>query len=160
MSFERASSWILAAEGGYVNDPADPGGETKYGISKRAYPHLDIKALTVGEARDIYERDYWKAIQCDALPEPVALVVFDSAVNQGRTAAVKILQACVGTPVDGVIGPQTISATHTKSATDLARTLLARRALAYHQIPNADRFIRGWMNRLFHLQSFMLTGVL
>lgn len=78
-------------EGGYVNDPADPGGETKYGISKRAYPNVDIRNLTPELAGTIYENDYWGPAGCAQLPPGMALVVFDSAVNCGVQRAVNWL---------------------------------------------------------------------
>lgn len=83
MTFDEAVAHILRFEGGYVNDPADPGGETKYGISKRAYPQLDIKNLTVEDAKAIYYRDYWLPAGCDSLPTAAAFLVFDFAVNAG-----------------------------------------------------------------------------
>jgi len=87
MSWEHALTWILAREGGYVNDPADPGGETNYGISKRAYPNLDIRSLTTELAGTIYRNDYWMKAGCDNLPGDMALVVFDTAVNCGVSRA-------------------------------------------------------------------------
>lgn len=88
MSFEQALTFVLAREGGYVNDPADPGGETNLGISKRAYPNLDIRNLTPELAGLVYHKDYWLAAGCETLTPGIALVVFDSAVNCGVTRAV------------------------------------------------------------------------
>ena len=79
-SFDNAFDRVIGHEGGYVNNSKDPGGETKYGISKRAYPTLDIKSLTLADAKAIYKRDYWDRAQCDALPPGVAFDVFDAAV--------------------------------------------------------------------------------
>ena len=118
--FEQAVALILKHEGGYVHDKNDPGGETNYGISKRAYPAEDIKALTPERAKALYRRDYWDAIRGPELPFPVALVVFDMAVNAGVSAAVKLLQRSVGATVDGKIGPQTIAKTAAKRAQDVA----------------------------------------
>ena len=87
MSFEKAVATTLAFEGGYANDLNDPGGETHWGISKRSYPHLDIKSLTVDEAKDIYLRDFWNALGCDDMPPALAAVAFDIAVNSGVTRA-------------------------------------------------------------------------
>tara|TARA_R110000803_G_scaffold43080_1_gene92216 strand:+ start:69 stop:599 length:531 start_codon:yes stop_codon:yes gene_type:complete len=110
MSFESVVSMVLEHEGGYVNHPTDPGGETKYGISKRAYPELDIAGLTEEDAADIYKKDYWDRIKGDDLPVGLACVVMDYAVNSGISRASKALQsACgMGNP-DGVIGPHTLS---------------------------------------------------
>ena len=86
-NFERAIAFVLKWEGGYVNDPKDPGGETKYGISKRAHPTLDIKSLTEAQAKEIYRTDYWQAANCHVLEWPLCLVVFDTAVNMGAARA-------------------------------------------------------------------------
>ena len=85
--FQQSVAFVLQQEGGYVNNPADPGGETKYGISKRAYPQLDIASLTREQATQIYYTDYWLPSGADSLPQPLALVVFDTAVNLGVSRA-------------------------------------------------------------------------
>lgn len=126
MNFEDAFKVVVAQEGGYVSDPADPGGETRYGISKRAYPNVDIKTLTLEQARDIYLNDYWREAGCDQLAPEMALLVFDCAVNQGVGRA-KQLVAIAHDPV----------------------SFQAERALHYAGLPTFDRFGRGWMRRLF-----------
>ena len=83
-NFDRAFAIVVGIEGGYVNDPKDPGGETKYGISKRQYPNIDIKNLSLQQARDIYQRDYWNTHGLDSLEYGKALLVFDTAVNGGN----------------------------------------------------------------------------
>ena len=72
MSFAKSLNFVLKWEGEYSNDPSDPGGETKYGISKRAYPELDIKSLTKEDAARIYYRDYWQPLDCDSRPDDLA----------------------------------------------------------------------------------------
>lgn len=94
--FNRSLDFVLRWEGGYTNDPSDPGGETKYGISKRAYPNLDIRNLTRGGAAYIYRKDYWEMIGADSMPDPLALVVFQAAVNCGVSRANKWLDASGG----------------------------------------------------------------
>lgn len=143
---DDAITLILKHEGGYVNDQRDPGGETKYGISKRAYPSLDIAGLTEQQARDIYARDYWAACKCSELPPAVALCVFDAAVNQGAGFARKALQEAVGAKVDGVVGPMT----QNKAAIDPFGTVAkfqAIRVKRYQGTPNYDRFGAGWLVR-------------
>ena len=114
MEFKDAVKIVLKHEGGYVDDPVDPGGETKYGISKRAYPFLDIKNLTIKQASDIYFKDYWLKAKVSKVPEELRMIYFDMVVNMGKSRAVKILQEAitakgVKTTIDGGIGPQTIS---------------------------------------------------
>ena len=146
--FALAVSGVLRAEGGYVNDPADPGGETKFGISKAAYPALDIAALTEDDARAVYRRDYWDACRCDSLPAPLDWLVFDAAVNQGVQAAGKMLQGAVGVAVDGKIGPATVAAAKRADAEAPAR-FMTLRAMRYASSPGWVRYGAGWVKRLF-----------
>ena len=95
MSFDKAFQITVGVEGGYVNDPADPGGETRYGISKRAHPDVDIKSLTLDQAKDIYRRDYWQPASCDRMPERIGHLVFDCAVHHGVKTAIKLLQRAI-----------------------------------------------------------------
>ena len=88
---KKAKTWIIYIEGGLVRDKDDPGGETKYGISKRAYPNLDIASLTEDDALRIYKRDYWDKCDCDNLPYGMDLEVFDCAVNMGPNASMALM---------------------------------------------------------------------
>lgn len=83
LGFETAVAGLLKTEGGYANDPKDRGGETKYGISKKAYPNLDIPSLSVDDAKAIYRKDYWDVIGAGKLPAGLREAAFDAAVNQG-----------------------------------------------------------------------------
>ena len=83
MEFVALHEWGNRKDGGYTNNPVDPGGETKYGISKRAHPNEDIKNLTPERALAIYDEEYWTKAGCDSIPFPLNVVVFDSAVNCG-----------------------------------------------------------------------------
>jgi lysozyme family protein len=135
-------------EGGYENDPRDPGGETKYGICKREYPSVNIKDLTLEGAAELYRKDYWNAAHCDALPLPLCLFVFDCAVNQGVGTSAKILQHALGVTEDGQIGPATLAAA-SKSGKAVAAKFMSTRALRYTTTKNADIYLSGWLNRLF-----------
>lgn len=148
MTFDEAVTRVLAHEGGYVNDPADPGGETKYGISKRAYPREDIARLTEARAKDIYKRDYWDKLRLDALPENVRYPLFDLAVNSGVATAAKLLQRAVTVRDDGMIGTETLAAANRLSASTLAGRLAATRLLYLADLRPFDRFGRGWTRRV------------
>ena len=129
MSFDRAVAMVLRHEGGYVNDPKDPGGETRFGISKRAYPDVDILHLTEDEAKAIYKRDYWDKLRPDEIPEPLAICLFDAAVNMGRDKAVRLLQRACGVAQDGVMGGNTIAAANRLS--EAVVRFSTERAIAY-----------------------------
>ena len=89
-TFDEIIEVVLEHEGGYVNDPDDAGGETKYGIAKRWYPDVDIKNLTKEQAKKIYHTDYWRRGKCDELPPQLRHIYFDMCVNFGRSGAVKV----------------------------------------------------------------------
>ena len=91
-SYEKAFSYTIGHEGNYVNDPDDPGGETKFGISKRSYPNIDIKTLTIEEAKKIYFDDFWLKMNCDQVSDQIGIELFDTAVNMGRNKAAEIFQ--------------------------------------------------------------------
>jgi lysozyme family protein len=161
--FARCFAFTIDAEGGYAADAADPGNwtggvvghgvllGTKYGISAAAYPTLDIAALTAGAAEAIYRRDYWAALQGDALPLPIAMVAFDAAVNAGRGRAVMWLQQAAGVAADGALGPASLAALLAGDAVALAREALARRVDYYARLPSWANFGLGWSRRLIAL---------
>jgi lysozyme family protein len=151
MGFDTAVKIILEMEGGYVNNPRDPGGETNYGISKRSYPTLDIRNLDRSQAEAIYRNDYWNKMQCDKMPDGVALIVFDMAVNQGPGIAAQLLQKAIGCKADGVVGPNTISCICAQPATAIIDDVRRKREAHYRSTINFDTFGAGWMNRLEHI---------
>ena len=155
MKFENALKFVLSYEGGYVNDPNDPGGETNLGISKRAYPNEDIKALTKEKAAEIYRRDYWDSCKCNELPESMAIAVFDCAVNQGVKTASRLLQIAVGATVDGVIGPKTVLAAF-KGGQKALILFLLQRAKSYMQIKNVAVWGANWGERLVRLAEIVI----
>jgi len=149
MNFEDAFRNVIGEEGGYVDHPSDPGGETKYGISKRSYPNVDIANLTLEQARAIYKRDYWDRLRGDELPYPLAEFLFDFAVNSGVGAATKALQRALGVLPDGVIGPVTLAAARAKDPRHVMRLVFVDRALLFAGNANLDTFGHGWFARLF-----------
>ncbi|HUK59365.1 MAG TPA: glycosyl hydrolase 108 family protein [Stellaceae bacterium] len=146
--FDAAFALVVGEEGGYVFDPRDRGGETKFGISRRAYPWIDIASLSLQGARDIYQRDYWQKHHCGEMPWPWALAVFDCAVNQG--GAVELAQAALGLGVDGAAGRETFMAM-ARAQDDAFHAYLALRAERYARAPEFGEFGRGWMKRLFRV---------
>ena len=106
-TFPDCIAHVLAAEGGLVNNPQDPGGVTKFGISQRSYPALDIRALSLDDAKTIYQRDYWDKIQGERLPAGLDPVVLDHAVNVGPARANTLRQGLITTPVASIMAPVT-----------------------------------------------------
>ncbi len=148
--FDAAFRWILRVEGGYVNDPSDPGGETKHGISKRSYPDLDIAALTEADVKAIYERDYWKACRCDELPAGIDLAVFDAAVLTGVKTSARMLQRALGVTDVGVIGPKTLRAAKERGHQRVLH-LLTERIVYLASLPGWKHYGRGWALRTMQL---------
>jgi len=142
---------ILEEEGGYTCSPADKGGETKFGISSRWYPQLDIKSLTTIKASQIYYRDYWRFNNCHKLPQDIALVLFDTAVNQGGSFARKALQQTLNVQQDGIIGSKTIAAAFAAPSLFLITKLTRVRCQHYTNLVQNDNsqvtFIEGWIDR-------------
>lgn len=147
VTFAEAFNRTVGIEGGYVNDPKDPGGETKFGISKRAYPLIDIKNLTRDQARAIYETDFWSRIHAEALPDGVAYQVFDFAVNSGIETAVRYLQRAVGVADDGHWGPVTAAAAAKLSEAALIMRFLAERLDYWTKLSNWPDAGKGWARR-------------
>ena len=148
MTFDQAFTVLIGHEGGYVSDSRDPGGETKYGISKRAYPTLDIAGLTLDAAKTIYKRDYWDRAQCDALPPAVAFQVFDTAVNSGIGQAIRFLQRAVGVADDGSVGPLTLGAVRRLDAESVAARFNGHRLEFMTKLSTWDVFGKGWARRV------------
>lgn len=147
MNFDQAFERLLGHEGGYVLDSRDPGGETNWGISKRSYPAVDIKALTQDGAKAIYRRDFWAPVRADELPDLVRFDVFDAAVNSGVNQAAKWLQRAAGANPDGVIGAQTVAATR-GAGSQLAARFNGYRLQFYTDSGNWAVFGKGWARRI------------
>ena len=152
-NFKEIIKVVLRHEGGYVNDPDDPGGETKFGISRKAYPDLDIAALTEQSATEIYYHDYWCGNKLHKVPVSLQKIFFDMCVNFGRKGAVKVLQEAANginkkkIEVDGGYGPNTANAIKDLEP-DRVR---AYRALRFAKLaisrPTLAKYWYGWFKR-------------
>lgn len=166
--FQRAFELLIGHEGGYTDNPEDAGNwtsgargqgickGTKYGISAASYPSLDIKNLTLEQARDIYRRDYWDKTGCPDFPPRLALAMFDAAVNNGVYRAVRWLQGAVGATGDGTYGPQTKAAVERALARDpddmeLISEVHAQRIFFMANLNDWSKFGLGWSRRLARL---------
>lgn len=138
--FYKSLDFVLKWEGNYTNDPLDKGGETKFGISKRAFPDLDIKNLTVEQAQDIYYRLYWLKANCNILEYPLCMVVMDTAVNMGVNRAMILLNQSNGnSPLE--------------QALDYLRLRRDRYNTIVTNNPTQAKFLKGWLNRVNSLQK-------
>lgn len=147
MNFDQAFEILIGHEGGYVNDPNDPGGETKYGISKRAYPGEDIRAMTEERAKMLYKRDYWGPSGADSLPDAIKFDVFDTAVNAGVKTAIRMLQRAVREIEDGILGPRTLQAANSFGGDKLRLRFSAVRRLHWASLTSWKNFGKGWTIR-------------
>ncbi len=155
---------ILGFEGGFVNNPRDPGGATNKGVTQATlsnYLHRqatedDVRNISDATVEAIYRDEYWDRVQGDALPDGVDLIVFDEAVNQGPGTASKTLQRAVGATADGIIGPATLAAVAAFPAPTLVADISDARERAYRQDAGFDEFGDGWISRLDHCTQLAL----
>lgn len=147
MNFDQAFELLIGHEGGYVNDPEDPGGETNWGISKRQYPDVDIKNLTRDQAKAIYKKDYWD--RCGNILTPaMKFQVFDAAVNHGLPNAIRMLQDAVGTAPDGAWGAVSTASYRSMNDYDVALRFLAKRLDFMRKLHQFNHFGAGWCGRI------------
>lgn len=155
-AFEKNIGKTLKHEGGYVNDVSDPGGETNFGISKRSYPDVDIKNLTIEQAKIIYFNDFWKPFFYEKIDVDLAGKVFDTAVNIGPKKAFKLLQQAVNNYganllVDGSVGEKTIQAVNKLDPKILLAEFRVQQEQYYNSLvtsnPKLKKFINGWIKR-------------
>ena len=166
LSFEN----VIGVEGGYTQDPEDTGNwtggrkgvgklnGTRYGVSAASYPSLDIKSITLDDAKAIYHRDHWQVINGDAFSFPISNALFDCAVNSGCASAAKLLQKVLNVSSDGKIGKQTIAAAQAKDQTELLIDFLTARAVFYARLAKFELYGKGWMKRLFIVHQQSLLG--
>lgn len=175
MSIAKALKFTLQWEGGFSDNPHDSGGATMKGITQRVFdsylamhhrPHAPVRAISDSEVSDIYESQYWKLCKCDMLPEELAIVVFDTAVNTGCSRAIKILQATLDINADGIIGGGTLGAVADFCKSDaeiafLADSYLTKRENFYRNLvtlkPGNQGFLKGWLNRTQALRRYILA---
>lgn len=146
MNFDQAFDRLIGHEGGYVNDPRDPGGETNWGISKRSYPNVDIANLTRDDAKSIYLRDFWMPLG-DA-DGAIKYQVFDFAVNGGLSTGLRKLQSAIGVADDGHWGPLSSAALSAFDTNDVLLRFNAQRLRYYTSLSNWPIYGKGWTNRV------------
>ena len=155
-NYDKCLETILHHEGGYVNHPKDPGGETNLGVTKRVYEEFggtkDMKDLTVEDVAPIYKKGYWDKMKGDDLPNGLDLCVFDFGVNAGTGRAAKYLQKMVGATADGAIGPATLRAVETYVKQEGLKGAIEKyqkdRLAYYKKLKHFKTFGKGWTRRV------------
>ena len=155
-NYDKCLKTILHHEGGYVNHPKDPGGETNLGVTKRVYQEhggtKDMKDLLVEDVAPIYKKGYWDKMKGDDLPGGLDLCVFDFGVNAGPNRAAKFLQKMIGTTVDGGIGPNTLAKVEEyireNGEHESVKKYQEMRQKYYEQLSTFDTFGKGWTRRV------------
>lgn len=158
--FDRALTFTLGWEGGYTNDPVDPGGATNLGIIQTEYDAWrhdhgqspqSVRYITKAEATQIYQSEYWNPCRCADLKWPASLAVFDTAVNMGVGRGIRYLQEALGVTVDGSFGPKTRAAAMLADPHAVCRKIAALRISFRHArvaaAPSQAKFLQGWLNR-------------
>ena len=150
-NFDECLKMLLHHEGGYVNHPKDPGGETNLGVTKRVYEKWggtkDMKDLTVEDVAPIYKKEYWDKCRCDDLESGVDWAVFDWAVNSGTGRAAKAIQKICGAAQDGAIGPKTLALINTQNTEYVVEEFGKIRQDFYESLKTFDTFGKGWTRR-------------
>lgn len=152
MTFDDIFERVIGHEGGYVNNPKDPGGETNWGITKTTALATgytgEMRALTRDRAKEIYRVAFWQRINGDQFPPAVAFQLFDACVNHGIGNGIRMLQRAAGVADDGKVGPVSLAAINAKPVTDLLVLFNAERLAFYTKLSTFDTFGRGWVNRV------------
>lgn len=173
-NYEHCLGMILHHEGGYVNHPKDPGGETNMGVTRRVYENWcleqdlfrkDMKDLEFSDVAPIYKKNYWDRCKCDSLPNGVDLCVFDMGVNAGTGRGARFLQKCVGSISDGAVGPNTLRQVDEwiamRGEEDLITDYSERRRDYYKRLKTFSTFGRGWIRRVdeTEVEALKLAGI-
>jgi lysozyme family protein len=164
-NFPKALAAVLVHEGGYVNNPKDPGGMTNLGCTKTVWEEhcghpVDekaMRALTPADVGPLYKNKYWDKVKGDDLPAGVDYVVFDAAINSGPGRAAKWLQACVNVYADGIIGDKTIQAVLNKDAKELINDYCAYRLAYLKMLQTWNTFGKGWERRVKEVNATALS---
>jgi lysozyme family protein len=153
LKFNDALVFLLQEEGGLVSHKDDPGGITKYGISKKSYPNVDIANLTKEQAGEIYMRDYWSKLPSD-IPQSVKFLAFDFGVNAGINRAIKTIQKAIGTDPDGAWGRLSSAALAHHKERDVLINFTVERQIFYSGLPTFPVFGKGWLRRTLRAHDF------
>lgn len=153
-NFQECLDLVLKSEGGWVNNPNDPGGETNLGVTKRVWieyvghPVESLKKLTKEDVAPLYELKYWRPCYCEVLPRGLDFIVFSMGVNAGPGRSVKLLQSAIGCVPDGVIGPRTRELISSSNGADIIQKFSTARREYYQSLKTFPIFGKGWLLRV------------
>lgn len=164
-NFEKCFALVIKNEGGYVDNPKDPGGATNLGCTKKVWEEWvghevskdDIRALTHADVMPLYKKRYWDAVKGDNLPDGVDYAVFDLAINSGPGRAAKTLQSVLDVTADGQIGPATLRALETTNPREIASRICEARLAFLQALPTWDTFGKGWGRRVAEVAQTAFT---
>jgi len=160
-NFPKSLALILKSEGGFSNDPRDPGGMTNLGVTNwswqayvgRPVDEAEMRSLTPQKVAPFYKTQYWDACKCDELPLGIDYAVFDFAVNAGISRASKTMQAALGTAADGIVGPATIGVAVNADPDHFLEKFSAAKEQFYRGLPTFCNFGKGWLRRVSEVKQ-------
>ena len=160
-NFDRSLKLVLKSEGGYVNNPKDPGGETMMGVTKAAWSTYlkrpiangEMAKLTVADITPFYKALYWDKSYCPQLPLGIDYMVFDASVNMGVGQSIRLLQKSLGCVADGVIGPNTMKLINETSVNDMIDKFSAQKEQFYRSLALFNTFGKGWLSRVAQVKQ-------
>jgi len=163
-NWEKSFQMVLKHEGGYVNNPKDPGGMTNLGVTKKVWEEFvgrevdesEMRALTPDVVKPLYKKNYWDKIKGDQLPSGVDYAAYDLAVNSGTGRAVKYLQQIAGVHADGVIGPQSMEAILACDPVQTVDAICDMRLDFLQKLPTWSTFGKGWGRRVEEVKAIGL----
>ena len=167
-NWDKCFDLVIVNEGGYVDNPADPGGATNWGCTKAVWEQYighevskeDIRNLTKEDVKPLYKRNYWDAIHGDALPSGLDYCLFDCAINSGVGRATKFIQEIVGVFADGAIGNNTIAAIDQINPVTAINEFSDKRQAFLETLKTFPVFGKGWTKRVadVRIKSLEMAG--
>jgi len=158
-NFKECLDLVLKSEGGWVNNPKDPGGETNLGVTKVVWeewvghPVETMKNLTKDQVAPLYEQKYWRPCYGEVLPRGLDFVVFSMGVNAGPGRSVKLLQSAIGCVSDGIIGSRTRELISASNSATLINKFSESRRDYYRSLKTFPIFGKGWLARVDHEET-------
>jgi len=166
-NWDNAFKLMLKSEGGYVNNPADPGGMTNLGVTKATWENwvgresdeAEMRELTPEKVEPLYKKKYWDAVRGDELPAGLDYLMFDFAVNAGAGRAIKTLQTAIGVTPDGGFGPMTMAAVQAVDPVELIERFSQAKEDFYRSLTTFSTFGKGWLNRVADVKQHATSMV-